>query len=577
VKVKIAKTAGFCMGVERAMNMVLYAVNHGQGRIYTYGPLIHNPQVIQLLEKRDVRVAHDVDDLQDGKVLIRAHGIPPLLREKLKESSADICDATCPRVGNVQSIIKKYIKRDYIPIIVGDAGHPEVIGLMGYSLGRGLVVNSVEDIDGLPQLEKVVVVAQTTQDEIKYGRIVEKIKRRYQEVISLDTICESTRLRQEEVRDMAGEVDSLVVVGGKDSGNTRRLAEISENCGIRTYQVESEEELEPEQFAGDGVVGVSAGASTPDWTIRRVVEKLSLMGEKERGRFNRGLTGLLYTLYCFGIYTSLSASGLMALVLLFGRTEISLLLLSVGALFIFALQALSNLTNREFISFADPGKGEVLNRYRHLLTCSAIAAGSAAAAISASMGMIPLIVCASAAGTGIATFTLRRLGKKAPAGEDCTLRAHRGENEIALSLAWAAALAGIPAALGGLSILFILFTGGFVFLAAFLRLNLVNLHDLQGDKMMGRMTLVAMLGSKKAEALLYKLAILLAALPAVGAALRVIPFSGFAAAVVPVYLLIKWKIFRANAFHPAHHFFIFLDSFMLIYLTPAVLWNIYLT
>ncbi|HQG84712.1 MAG TPA: 4-hydroxy-3-methylbut-2-enyl diphosphate reductase, partial [Syntrophales bacterium] len=175
IEIRLAETAGFCMGVRRAVDMVLDLAQHkGDRRIYTYGPLIHNPQTVELLRRRGIIPVQDLDGIEEGTtVIIRAHGVSPQEREILKKKGAMIIDATCPKVGRVQSVIKKHAARDYRIVIVGDAEHPEVNGLLGYSDGRGIVVSSREEADRLPVMEKACVVAQTTQSLDEYRAVVE--------------------------------------------------------------------------------------------------------------------------------------------------------------------------------------------------------------------------------------------------------------------------------------------------------------------------------------------------------------------------------------------------------------------
>jgi (E)-4-hydroxy-3-methyl-but-2-enyl pyrophosphate reductase len=224
MEIKLARTAGFCMGVRRAVDIVLEIAQHETGRrIYTYGPLIHNPQTIELLKSRGitpVRSIEEISDPQNAVLIIRAHGIAPQERKKIKASGIKIIDATCPKVGYVQAIIKKHTALNYTVIIVGDKKHPEVDGLLGYTNGRGITVAAVEEVEKLPHLDLVCVVAQTTQSLDDYNKIVEKISGRFPNTIVFNTICSSTEQRQAEIITLAGEMDAIFIVGGKNSANT---------------------------------------------------------------------------------------------------------------------------------------------------------------------------------------------------------------------------------------------------------------------------------------------------------------------------------------------------------------------
>ncbi len=278
MKVVVAKTAGFCMGVRRAVDIALNAVQSEKrknGNIYTDGPLIHNPQVLELLRARGINTVEDGLDVSGCTVVIRAHGITPSRRDRIESMGAKICDATCPRVTRVQSIIKRYSTQGFSTIIVGDKGHAEVVGLLGYAEGAGHVVGSVEDIEKLPPLDKLCVVAQTTQDKQLYKQITSLLKKRYANCQVFNTICHSTNDRQAEVIDLCQEVDAMVVVGGRGSANTTRLVRICEREGVPTFHVETEKELEFDNFSDFEVVGITAGASTPQWLTKRIEDRIA--------------------------------------------------------------------------------------------------------------------------------------------------------------------------------------------------------------------------------------------------------------------------------------------------------------
>jgi 4-hydroxy-3-methylbut-2-enyl diphosphate reductase len=248
MSVKLAKTAGFCMGVKRAVDMVLdMPLPQGKTRFYTFGPLIHNPQTVELLEKRGFRPIRPIEEIQAPRegatLIIRAHGISPEERRKIRESGVKIVDATCPKVGHVQAIIKKHRSRDYDILIIGDPHHPEVNGLLGFAGKRGIVIQSEEEVASLPDLRKVCVVAQTTQSLDTFHRIVSRIRDRFPETLVFDTICNSTEERQREILTMAPDLDAFFIVGGRNSANTLRLAALASQTGTPTFHIETADEL----------------------------------------------------------------------------------------------------------------------------------------------------------------------------------------------------------------------------------------------------------------------------------------------------------------------------------------------
>lgn len=274
MEILLAKHAGFCMGVRRAVETTMGLVEQGRGPIATFGPLIHNPQVLQQLERQGVRVLQEIPAEASGIVVIRAHGIPPAQKARLVASGATVEDATCPRVVKVQAIIDRYRKEGCSTVIVGDRDHAEVIGLMGYAGDTCQVVSTLAEAEALAISGPYIIVSQTTQDEAMFEWISARILQRFPQGRLFNTICDSTHKRQEEVREMCREVEALIVVGGKNSANTKRLAEVAEGLGVPVFLVETAAELDQAALRRFGKVGVTAGASTPTWIIEQVVDLL---------------------------------------------------------------------------------------------------------------------------------------------------------------------------------------------------------------------------------------------------------------------------------------------------------------
>ena len=210
MKVKLAKTAGFCMGVRRAMDIVLKEVNKGDGHLYTLGPLIHNNQVLELLASKGVTAIDDIEGIDRGTIVIRAHGIHPQKRKFIRSSGLKVIDATCPKVAKVQAIIRYHTSKGFQAIIVGEKDHAEVIGLNGYSGDSAFIITDPDDVSKLPDLEKPFVVSQTTQNERVYQQITNRLKQRFPHCIVFNTICDATYNRQNEVRSFSGQVDGIV-------------------------------------------------------------------------------------------------------------------------------------------------------------------------------------------------------------------------------------------------------------------------------------------------------------------------------------------------------------------------------
>ena len=258
------------MGVRRAVEMALEAPRKYKNPIFTFGPLIHNNQVLNLLQEKGISIMNDIPDHGSGTVLIRTHGVSPEIKENLKKAGFDVVDATCPRVVKVQTIIRQYTVQGYSLIIVGDHDHPEVSGLLGYTKEKGYVVNNIEGLDSLPAFDKAIIVAQTTQNALFYEEVKKWANLRAPLYKIFDTICNATVKRQAEVIDLAKSVDAVIVIGGHNSGNTQRLAEIAGQFGKPVFHIETESELDFKALAPVQHLGITAGASTPDWIIKNV-------------------------------------------------------------------------------------------------------------------------------------------------------------------------------------------------------------------------------------------------------------------------------------------------------------------
>lgn len=262
-----AKTAGFCMGVSLALQKLDSAIEQADGRrICTLGPIIHNPQVLADYEARGVFCATSPAELGPNDcVLIRAHGITRQVEEAVRTSGAHVQDATCPKVKKAQLAIRRATENGAVLLLFGEAEHPEVKGLLSYAHGVAHVFGSQEELDGLALAPDgdYVLASQTTQDRGVFAAIEQDLRRRLARLEVLSTICDATRERQEEALEIARTVDVMVVVGGKQSGNTRRLADLAAQCGKTTYHIEEASELLPENFSKKTRVGLTAGASTP--------------------------------------------------------------------------------------------------------------------------------------------------------------------------------------------------------------------------------------------------------------------------------------------------------------------------
>jgi 4-hydroxy-3-methylbut-2-enyl diphosphate reductase len=276
VHVKIARTAGFCWGVRRTVDKVMEVADVAHA-VVTLGPVIHNPQAVERMREKGVGTVQAISEVAGGTtVVVRTHGAVKDELEAAKARGLEVVDGTCPYVKYPQAMAQRLSREGYHVVIVGDANHAEVKGVVSYAEGPCTVVKPGGAIPWIDD-KKVAVLAQTTCIGAEFERVVGALALRHKEVRAVNTICTDTDERQEDARQLARDVDAIVVVGGKNSANTRHLAEICRGIQPRTWHVETKEELRPEWFEGCGVVGISAGASTPDWVVEGVAERLASM------------------------------------------------------------------------------------------------------------------------------------------------------------------------------------------------------------------------------------------------------------------------------------------------------------
>ena len=275
MEVRLAKTAGVCFGVRRAVDTVYEQVEQAEGPIYTYGPIVHNEIVVQELEEKGVKVLNSEEELKSltsGTVIIRAHGVGEKVYELLKQQGVNLVDATCPFVKKIHRIARKEEANGRHILIIGNAKHPEVEGIRGWCEKPAYVVESLEEAENfaLPMGEKLCIVSQTTFNYNKFEDIVEIISKKGYDIIVLNTICSATEERQTEAREIASDVDAMIVIGGSHSSNTQKLFEICKKECENTYYIQSLDDLDLKTSQSIRCVGITAGASTPNKIIEEV-------------------------------------------------------------------------------------------------------------------------------------------------------------------------------------------------------------------------------------------------------------------------------------------------------------------
>ncbi|MCL1971415.1 MAG: 4-hydroxy-3-methylbut-2-enyl diphosphate reductase [Endomicrobia bacterium] len=277
--IRIADKSGFCFGVKRAISLAEKTADLHK-KVYTLGPIIHNPQEVERLDKQGIKTLKDAKIVKSGIIILRTHGIPlPLHEELKKKKSVEIIDATCPFVKRAQDIVKDLSGKDETIVIVGERVHPEVVALVSYGNGKCVVIENVQEAQNLKADGDLNIVSQTTQTPENFDSIVKCLKKRYK-VKVFNTICKATFDRQQSAEKLAKTVDLMIVIGGKNSGNTTRLAEIC--CAkTKTYHIEKADDMKKSWFKNKNTIGLTAGASTPYWIIQQVQRRVEAITNYE--------------------------------------------------------------------------------------------------------------------------------------------------------------------------------------------------------------------------------------------------------------------------------------------------------
>lgn len=281
MKVIIADNAGFCFGVKRAINMTKEELENSAKDIYSYGPLIHNPQVVKHFETQGLKSINEISEIEDGRIIVRSHGIPKSTEEIIKDKDLALIDCTCPYVKSVHKRVEEFYNKGYNIVIIGDSSHPEIIGINGYCNNEAFIINDIEEIKDISLMDKVCLVSQTTNTLEKFLEISNAIKEKATKVEIFNTICNATTVRQNSTAEVAKQVEAMVVIGGYESSNTIKLYEISRRHCKNVFHIETIEELSLQKISKFNTIGITAGASTPDWIIKEAVKAMDNLNENE--------------------------------------------------------------------------------------------------------------------------------------------------------------------------------------------------------------------------------------------------------------------------------------------------------
>ncbi len=493
MKITLAKHSGFCMGVKNAVLRIINELSDKSGEIYVYGPLIHNPQTVEILRLRGLHTIGTLEGIKGRQVAIRSHGIPLDQYRRIQSESDRVINLTCPRVAKVQSIIKKYAGRGYHTIIVGDKDHAEVDGLKSYATAGHTIVSEKDDIGRVPERDSYILVAQTTAERSFFIEVIEEVRKLPGLVEIIDTICDSTRLRQEDViSGIRNGVDTLVVVGGKNSANTKRLAHIGEKSGVRTLFVETDEEISEKDFRDTESVLVTAGASTPGWIINNVMERLYEIHYRKTSAILYGLLRFLGVIVKTSILSSVAAFFITAMVFIVSDMPVDYTYAAVSLFYVFTMYTINNYLEKDSLRINNPYKYRIYNKYgRTLLILS----------VAASLGIIPLSL-----GHGpvsgvilLASFVIGGVYssgwvKNMISAADMKMIRNIYNSRILTCFGWLMITVAVPVIDVKTGFLPAASLGVLAFSIILMRLILIDTIAFQGDLILGRETLAVLLG-----------------------------------------------------------------------------------
>jgi 4-hydroxy-3-methylbut-2-enyl diphosphate reductase len=499
MKIEISPHSGFCMGVRSAVLKIVKELNTSPDPIHVHGPIIHNPQTTAILEKRGLRTVGDDHPIAGETVAIRTHGIPRDELSKIRHASARVINLTCPRVAKVQAIINKHSRNGAFTIITGDEYHAEVIGLKSYARSGVMVIPDTGKISEIPTAERYIVVSQTTFDRDLFEKIISLLKEKLgNRLVVFDTICDSTRDRQSDVASaIARGIDVLVVVGGRNSANTRRLADIGRERGIRTFHVETADELPAESFKKNDHVFITAGASTPGWIINNVLEKLFSIQYSHRGFIVNGAKKLIEFIVRTNVLSSFAAFFLTAFSIFYFTGNSTCQLPLAAALYLFSMYSFNNCLTAPQLRESNPYKYQLYHLHRLPFLIAASLGTLIALLLVIPLGPAAwgMYFASSVLGIVYSMNFFQAMIKKP--GIALLSKAYNSKT-LVTSFGWVIVCALVPLVTMRAPLYAYPAMLCFIFGFVFLRNIMLDIIGLQGDLILGRETLPILLGLKPA-------------------------------------------------------------------------------
>ena len=534
------------MGVRRAVDMLLDASARHSEPIFTYGPLIHNPQVLQMLEEKKIFRMDEIPEKGKGVVLIRAHGVPPEDELALQEAGFTVINATCPRVVHVQVIIQRYAKQGYTTIIAGDPKHPEVVGLLGYAGNKGHTVTSPDELSALPLFDKAVLVAQTTQNSHYYNELKSWCKIHAPHYKLFDTICGSTEKRQAEIRKLAEDNDAIVVVGGKESSNTKRLYQIAADTEKPAFNVEDAAEIDYSLLNAAQSIALTAGASTPNWIITDTYLKI-----KNNLQKHNKLKSALYRLRDFllktNILASMGAGSLTYACLSLQGIEASIIHSMIAMFYVLSMQSINNLFAIRSERYNHPQRALFYKDNQPYLWILAIVSGFTGLYLSFLTGLASFIILLLMTLLGL-SYSLKIIPVFFGKGKISGIKDIPGSKTIITVLAWGIVSCLLPAVVTRNSLIPLAVVFLFAASLVFARTAFFDILAIQGDRITGKETLPVIIGEKKTSRLIQYALIFSAVLLFFADMTGVIISSSFLFVSIPLIMLLLIRFFKKERF-----------------------------
>ena len=495
MKIELAKHSGFCFGVKNAIVRVVEKINISEDPILVYGPLIHNPQTVQILEERGLKTIHSLDGIDGKQVAIRTHGVPVEDMKVIKERSSKIFNLTCPKVARVQSIIKTYSVNGCHTIIIGDADHAEIVGLKSFASSGVTIISSIDELNTIPAADKYLLVAQTTIDKEFFESIVSDLMQKLDNLTVIETICDSTANRQNDVHEgIAKGIDTLIVVGGKNSANTTRLADIGRENGIKTMHVETDNDFSSSDLQDSRHVLVTAGASTPGWIINNVLERLYNIKYKRSNIFSRAIKLLFEFVSVTNILSAIFAFFAALFIQSTAYQERDLSVPLIAMLYIFSLYSINNYFDREFLKTSNTYKYKIYKKYGRLLMVISLFFMVSSFYFIRNYSQLSIILMVLVAVLGFLYFT--RPVKQFVSSLGLPFINEIYGSKIVTFIGWLTVVVVVPSIEIQPNAGIVLLMSVFVFSLIAERHILIGIIAFQGDFIFGRMSLPIWLGQK---------------------------------------------------------------------------------